>query len=305
MVVRLFPLIVLIILVACAPRSTSTPTATAEQLGNVTVEVISGQTKVITYNPPTPGEPGELTLQLAFLATNTNDVGIHVAEYRYEVSFGQNSVYQGKQPLFTFLGSGETIPLRMQATFPLKAGAADVAAAAQSFTANGMAATVGGAFTSGTNGMIQESSWVTNTDITIAAETDDQLPRTTLLVDQSSIEPTSAGARFTFVLEFTNASPFGYFVHANPVLLTLSGEDVAEADFSPVFIRAEGTATATVRFNVRTADLSERAALVQAGAMNGFLTGITLSGTLVQDYLGAHSAPFAEPWEVHGFIRRY
>lgn len=304
-VVRLFPLIVLIILAACAPRSSSTPFATAEQLANITLESVAGQTKVVLYNPPAPGEPGELTLQLALVAKNTNDTGIHVAEYRYEVAFGEHSVFSGKQPLHTYLGAGDTAPIRMQATFTLPADSADVAAAAEAFTSTGIRTTVSGSFTSGTNGTLRESPWTTHAAIGVTADTDEALPRTVLLIDQSSIEPTSTGARFTFVIEFTNASPYGYYVHANPVLLSLSGEPVGESDFAPVLVRGENTATVTVRFNVATSGLSERAALVQVGAINGFLTGITLSGTLEQDYLGTHTAPFNEPWDVHGFIRRY
>lgn len=305
MFVRLFPLLLLIIVTSCAPRSTSSSVANPEQLSAITVEAVTGQTRVLAYNPPAPGEPGEVSLQFTLLARNTGDVGVQVSEFRYEIKLGEHSVQAGRHPIFAFVGAGESIPIRLQVTYSLPADSPDVVEAAKAFTEAGVVLEVSGSFHSGASGSGSQGAWRMQEEIAVVAEVDDRLPRTTLLIDRSSVDPTATGARFTFVLEFENLTPYGYFVHAESVQLALSGEHVAEADFPPVLIPANKTGQVTVRFNVDSSGISERAALVTTGAMNGFLTGITLSGTLERDYLGAFSAPFPDKWETHGFIRRY
>lgn len=305
MVVRRFSLLFLIIMAACAPRVQVEHSATAAELAELTIHAVPGQMQVLRYDPPAPDEPGELELQLGLLVTNPHQTSIHLAELRYEIAFGEHSRHESKQPLHTVIGAGETLSVRVTATFPLAAGSNDVAESARVFSAAGLPVHVRGSFTSGTNGTGATGPWQTFEPTIVRADRDDQVPRTTLLIDQSSVDPTPNGARFTFVLEFTNPSPFGYFVHADPVKLELSGEGVAVANLRPLLIPADGTSRATLSFDVDSRVVSERGALVVTGALNGFLTGITIRGPLEQDYLGVSTEQFAGPWEVHGFIRRY
>ena len=305
MVVRLFPLLFLIIAVACAPQVQVQYSASAADLAELAVVGVPGQMQVLSYDPPAPGEAGELEVQLGFVVTNPHQHGVHLAELRYEISFGEHSLQEGKQPLHTVVGAGETIGVKVAASFPLTAGSGDVAQSARVFSEDGLSVLVRGSFTSGANSTSATGPWQEFAHTTVRAERDDNVPRTTLLIDQSSIDPTPTGARFTFVLEFTNSSPFGYYVHADPVSLELSGERVGVARLSPLLVPANATSQAKLSFDVDSRIASERGALVVTGALNGFLTGITLSGPLEQDYLGVSSEQFAGPWEVHGFIRRY
>lgn len=305
MVVRLFPLLFLIIVVACAPQVQVNHTASAAELAELEVQVVPGQVQVLRYDPPAPGEPGMLELQLGYQVRNPHATRVHLAELRYEIAFGEHSTYENKQPLHTVIGASESIGIKVIASFPLTAGTNDVAQSASVFSEAGLPVRMRGSFTSGTNSTSTTGPWQEYEQTTVRANLDNRTPRTTLLIDQSSVDPTPNGARFTFVLEFTNNTPFGYYVHTDAVRLELSGENVGVASLVPTLVPANSVGQAKLTFDVDSRVASERGALVITGALNGFLTGITISGPLEQDYLGVRSEPFTDPWEVHGFIRRY
>ena len=295
------PLLVALLLAACAPRTEIRLTEQITDIIPPVFEVVPGQTSIERFDPP--GAGGGLEMVVGTLVHNPNAFGVRLESVSYVVYLEDKQMVRGGLAPEVYLEPGGTAPVMFYVSTELGNQNELLRAAARAFADRPLQFRIEGTlrFSSASYAFeTRNRSLVAGS--TLARQTV-QAPLLRLDESDSRVFLLRPGVPVAqVVLNANNPGDIGYFLHGKDLVLTLGGWPIAREDMSPIPIAAGETTRIDILFYPLMNELGDEGLTALTAALDGHTTLLRLEGELFMDVLGVDSFPVPSGWSVTGFV---